>query len=199
MPGGVAAGRRDRRYLRRTGAALAAYPRSRLWNDGHHLDLDQKIRVRQAAHFDRGARRQVVAAVFHAGFDVLEIGIDIGGEGLPFDDVVHGCARRRERGLDVREHLADLRRHVALADDLALAVARQNAGHEYELARYHGHDRRVEHMAFDDPLRHPFGENVFALNHDIAPLAAGSGDRPWPTMVNVAAGPAYRIEPLTRA
>ena len=40
--------------------------------------------MRQAPHLDGGAGREIVAAEFHPRVDMLEISVDVGGEGLAF-------------------------------------------------------------------------------------------------------------------
>jgi hypothetical protein len=45
------------------------------------LDLDQRIRMREAAHLDGGAGRQR-PEIFHPDADTLEELVDVGGEGL---------------------------------------------------------------------------------------------------------------------
>src|SRR5205085_150394 len=122
---------------------------------------------RQAPYFNRGAGREVVATELHPRVDVLEIGIDIGGERLALHHVGPGRAGGRERDRDVREHLTDLRPHVALADDLGLAVAREDARYEHELAGHDGDDRSVEQMAFDHPLRQALREDVLSFDHRV--------------------------------
>src|ERR1044071_10208576 len=58
----------------------------------HHLDFDHEVGMRQPAHLDRRAGREMVAAVLNAGVDVGEVGIDVRREGLTLDDVGHGGA-----------------------------------------------------------------------------------------------------------
>ena len=130
--------------------------------------------MRQPPHLDRGAGRQVLAAEFHPRVDIFEIGVDIGGECLPLHHVSPGRASGRERGCDVRKHLANLRPHVAAAHDLALAVARQDAGQEHQLAGHHGYDRRVEQLAFDHALRQALGKYVLPFDHCGAPPFAAN-------------------------
>jgi hypothetical protein len=67
--------------------------------------------------------------------------------------------------------LADLRAHVSFADDLAGLVAGEQAGHEDQLSRDDGHDRRIEHVPADNALRQCFGKQVLALDHLIVPSA----------------------------
>src|SRR5262245_12850939 len=169
----------------------------------HHLDFDHEVGMRQPAHLDRRAGREVVAAVLHAGIDVGEVGIDIRRKGLALDDVGHGGAGRGKRSADVLEHLPDLRRHVALADDLALAVARQDAGHEYELTRHHRDHRRIEQVPVDDAFRHILRKYVLTLDHNVSPILSpvpadrscrGCRKRDFPP-VGISRG---RLEPTTR-
>jgi hypothetical protein len=81
--------------------------------------------VGEATYFHGRAGRQRRAKIFHAHIDVLKECIDVGGEGLGADEVGEACARRGQRGLEILADLADLLAHVALAHDLARAVARQ--------------------------------------------------------------------------
>src|SRR5262249_13303741 len=88
-----------------------------------------------------------------------------------------------QRSPDVGEHLLDLPAHVALADDLAVLVARQDAGQKHELAGHHGDDRRIKQVALDDPLRQSFRKYVLPLHHR-APSSTAS-PRPIPCMDSV--------------
>ena len=87
--------------------------------------------------------------------------------------VVKVCVRTRSAkvapaaasGFEVLADLADLRAHVAFADDLARAVAREQAGDEHELARDDRHHRRVQHVPAADAFRQRVGKQIFAFNH----------------------------------
>src|SRR3954465_9967676 len=102
--------------------------------DRDRLDLDQKIRMREAAYLDGGAGRQR-AEIFHPHADMLEEFVDVGGEGLGPDEIGERRAGRRQGRLQVLADLADLRAHVSFADDLAGLVAGEQAGHEDQLSR----------------------------------------------------------------
>src|SRR3974390_1336346 len=120
--------------------------------DRDRFDLDQEIRVREPAYFDRGAGRKRSAEIFHAHLDVTEKFVDVGGEGLGAHEIGEVCSGRGERGLEVLAYLANLPAHVTLADDLAVPVARQQARNEDEPARDDGDHGRIEHAPADDTL-----------------------------------------------
>src|SRR5712691_1803240 len=66
---------------------------ARLSGDGKHrngLDLDEEIRVGEAPYLDSGAGRQRGAEVVHPHVDVLEEGVDIGGECLGTHEMPRG-------------------------------------------------------------------------------------------------------------
>ena len=57
------------------------------------LDLDQRIRMREAAHLDGGAGRQR-PEIFHPDADMLEELVDVGGEGLGGETGFHFAGKR---------------------------------------------------------------------------------------------------------
>src|SRR5688572_17548932 len=121
-------------------------------DDGECFDLDEEVRVREPAHLHRGAGRQRRAEVAHAHLDVPEELLDVGDVGGGAHEVLEARAGRGEREAQVLAHLRDLRPHVALLHDVALAVAREKARDENERAALHRHHRRIERMAGDGPL-----------------------------------------------
>ena len=68
--------------------------------------------------------------IAHPHVLVLEVFVHVGDVGRGLDDVGERRAGGFERGLDVLADLLDLGAHVALADAVAVAVARRLAGDE---------------------------------------------------------------------
>src|SRR5882724_4409636 len=79
---------------------------------------------------------------------MLEVGIHVGDIGRGLDDVGERGAGGFERGLDVLADLLDLGAHVALADAIAVAVARRLAGDENlpGAAHFDDHDLGIEDL-----------------------------------------------------
>jgi hypothetical protein len=63
------------------------------FRNGDRLDLDQKIRMREAANLDGGAGRQR-PEIFHPDADMLEELVDVGGEGLGGETGFHFAGKR---------------------------------------------------------------------------------------------------------
>jgi hypothetical protein len=63
------------------------------FRNGDRLDLDQKIRMREAAHLDGGAGRQR-PEILHPDADMLEELVDVGGEGLGGETGSHFAGKR---------------------------------------------------------------------------------------------------------
>src|SRR5688500_15333237 len=102
-----------------------------LLDDREGLDLHHEVRMRELAHLDRGAGRQRRPQVLLPHLDVAEKLLDVGHVGTGAHQIVERRPRALQRQLEVLSHLPDLRPHVALADEVPLLVARQQARHEH--------------------------------------------------------------------
>ena len=67
--------------------------------------------------------------------------------------IVEGRPSRRECGLEVVAHLAELGAHIALPHDMALLVTCQLAGDKDEPSSFHGYHMGIQHVTIHDALR----------------------------------------------
>ena len=101
-------------------------------------------------------------------------------------DVVEGRARLLEADLDVLADALDLGRHVALADDVAVEVARHLSGHvDHPLAAGDRQDVPIELLPADDAGHEPGRLVAFTrdshravllllVRHPFGPISLGS-------------------------
>jgi hypothetical protein len=135
--------------------------------------------VGEASHLDGGARRHCRTEVLHADVDVTEVLVHVGDVRVALDDVGERRTGGSQGGLDVLADLADLRPHVALADDVAVLVARQLAGHEDHAAALDRDHVRVERVTAARRRGKRLGLDVLAGDrHGVSFQGVASNARP---------------------
>src|SRR5262249_29956058 len=144
-------------YLTRAYSPPDGSTSERLLHDRDGLDLDQPFRSDEAPHDDERARRRargVHVPVTNFADGGNERGFDgVGAKVAQLDDVVRRAAGRAHRGVDVLEHLFELRAKVVFSDEVAVLVESDLAGDVNELAARHLGKLRVA----GGRLEHRFG------------------------------------------